>query len=106
MIHIKYTVEGETKEVQFPNNRKGNSDSVKFLQKLADEQKKHAWYFRLAKIEDIEAKLKDYRLGRKTKKRFNLEVELKFQKQERKEHLEICEVTAPPGLMKIEVTHD
>lgn len=82
-IVIKYFDGIKEDTIHFPDNRKGNSDSIKFIAELHRQRKGHPYFFALDKIKTIETKLKDYRLGRKTKKRFQLEVDLRYFQEER-----------------------
>lgn len=103
MLVISYTVAGITNTKEFSDTIKGNRESIKFVQKLRDERVKHPWYYNLKAIEVCKAKLSDYKLGRKTKKRFQLEVELKILERQRADYLEILEIQTPPDPLVIKI---
>ena|SRR6185295_4301277 len=106
MIIIKYLVpEKGWFEKQFKSTGKGQNQSVKFLQDLHSERKKHPWYYELKNIEAIKAKLDDRNLGRRTKKRFELETQLRIKENDRNELLELLGITGPPPLIKVDISH-
>lgn len=103
MITVIYTEGDVRKEHLFPKTKKGNQQSVKFLEQLAKERASHPWYYKLKKIELLKRKLSDKKLGAVAKKRYQLESELLREEADRKETLYVCDVDCPPPFLKVEI---
>lgn len=103
MLVVRYTVDGETQTLEFPENRKGNAASIKFIQELHSARKQHPWYFKLDKIKNLKDKLGKLKCSR-SKRKYALESELQREEKDRKEHLEICGITCPPPLLTVEIS--
>jgi hypothetical protein len=104
VIHVTYTIGEVTKTQNFSSNKKGHQQSVKFIKGLHDDRKEHPWYYKLKSIEILEDIFKEIQ-HKRTKKRNEIESRLLAEKQERENHLAICDVTEPPPPIKIEITH-
>jgi hypothetical protein len=96
MIKVVYSENGQTVSKEFPDSRKGNRESLKFLQGLRESRINHPWYYKLTKIESLKLRLKYCRSGSGSKTRIQFEVELKQEEQDRNELLEMCDVSGPP----------
>ncbi len=103
MISVTYSIDGITKTETFSRTKAGQSKSIRFIQQLHDERKKHGWYFNLEKIKRLRGKLDDRKLGQRTKKRYGLESELLKAERERNEFLQKNGITAAPGTLVINI---
>jgi hypothetical protein len=99
MININYSNNGDLNAVTFPNNVKGNRESLKFLETLRNERLNHGWYYNLKKIEKLEYKVK----WSQGKTKIKLEVELNALKKDREDLLNILGIDGPPPQLKIEI---
>jgi hypothetical protein len=107
MIRIEVTRGDFNKSISFPEGRKGNSDSRKFLEDLRDLHLRHPHYL----LERIDAKIHNLELiiagtSRRGKKRFNLEVKLRILQAEREQFLKANPGIVNPGLLKVSITHN
>lgn len=94
---------GGCHENQFPETKKGNSDSIKFIQSLFKERTNDPYFYRLAKIKTLKIKF-DKIKHKRTKGRYQLESELLHEEKSRKELLEMLGVPDQmPVTIKIEI---
>ena len=105
MISVYYDTANDFGFKEFPNTTKGNRDSIQYIKGLYEERKKHPWFFNMEKIKRVKDKLDDNRLGRKTKKRYQLESELNRLNEERTKLLNDTGTTEKPKEIIISITH-
>lgn len=104
MISICYETPTDFGFKDFPNTAKGNREALKLITDLHEERKKHVWYFNLPKIKTVKDKLDNKKLGTRTKKRYQLESELRTLTEERNKVLKEAGVTEAPKTITISIS--
>lgn len=101
MLFVDYTLDGKTVSMRFPENRKGNSDSVKYIKQLYDDRKNHPWFYLQDKIKKFEDIFNSYRTS--PGKKNEAKAELLRLREERSDLLYMLGITEPPSLIKLSI---
>jgi hypothetical protein len=101
MLIVKYQSEQCSGEKNFPSTVKGEREALKFCTELRDKRLNHPWFYKLKEVEKLELKFKA--CSNKSKKKLQLEIDLKYAEQDRKETLEILGIDAPPKMLTVEI---
>jgi hypothetical protein len=98
MIVVELYIEGKVTEAKFPDTRQGSNASIKFVQIIAEQRKRHPFFYKQKLIEALKGKIGDYPAYSRSEVKERLQQELQSAINDRKELLEMCDCldTPPP----------